>query len=643
MMLKRTIGLLFSFIAVSTWVCACAEDDEGSHSSNTQTQNNCRQACAPDQYCGQNGQCLDKIEAGLSCTAHDACKSNVCYSGTCTCDSNNACPDGSHCTSTTGSYKICSPKKESGESCTANSECSTGLCQDGVCGCATDDQCPSGYYCGDDKQCSNENVVTCPNDKSQKCRVLVDITPNSKWYYGKFSQNQTGDNDIYTGDMEISMPDVASNIHYCASAINILGTKNFTSVTVKEAFNVLSKQEINNDGTFGVTNTHWNNYIGAIVYDYDEKDGEHLLVKKTNDGEYVLDTNSVAFTCLNTTKYLSMTIRNLKTAMENMSDDMKCFKCINLVKNGTTFEIDSQTCEKDLKCETDFTNKFKNLDWNVSDQCIGAYMETKTFKDENSKRDYYSKYIYSLSDINISELDGQYDYAKLSISTLNYVSTAFDKLQTFLVDTRIRSRKTLGCVEFPIQNEFTFGFNYSDNSRYKGKKFMVGFNIQDANLLNYNDKYILYAYPQYSKDSNKDGSDVSQQVMSREMNATYTIVYDPEKSTSNDYRIAWYSDYFSNAPLVCSELLISQGKCGSSATITVNNKNCKVNTDDEGNHITTCDDTCECEGDDKNKFPKQTLSISGCTSSNIDKVTNKECDIYTPIVLSNIKVYVPID
>ena len=106
------------------------------------------------QFSDAQGDCLGggiKVEFLIDGVVDETKTQYICRSLE-DCQNDNGCRETAYCDLTTF---ICIDKKEAGASCTLKNQCLSGICEDSFCHCATQRECGMHKYCSDDGICTD--------------------------------------------------------------------------------------------------------------------------------------------------------------------------------------------------------------------------------------------------------------------------------------------------------------------------------------------------------------------------------------------------------------------------------------------------------------------------------------------------------
>lgn len=630
-MTKRSMMALSSILMFSgALFMGCAEDDEGTGPKIKEK--SCAQECGPETYC-LDGVCEKMSPTGGTCTRNAQCPSRICYGGVCVCDSVYACSDREYCTIENDDiYRTCKAKKGIGEECSSGNECLTDSCVNEKCGCRSSDDCANGYVCvasecvlkskeiGEScsvnsecnsqmcsggvcvcqktedcgigeicksSQCTSEGVVDCPDKSGKKCILAVDVNPNKNWYYGVrmsnvYGDREDGEKDVYSGDIDVILPPSESNIMFCAFGLENLVYWNFNDATVLEFINMLMSHTVNTDGsTTENESQNYNAYFASILKDYQNDSllkTENVMNKSTDENgkevvkngqRHVLNIDAPFIKCLNTSKVLNCKMLELSG------------KCYETVKEAIS-----------------------------RDECLDA-LET-VYTDEKGLAS-----------------DDQEERIK---AASNIIFSVLKRIPDFPLDSRIRSRSVIGCIEIPMNEQFTFDFKYNDNSAFKGHDTVNVFTL-DGSALNAS-TYKL----SITQDYNTETFEAENRIQPDSENVSFMIPYKMSQKLSSEdaYKIAFKST--ATHAINCSDYYIAKGYCPKEAAATISGNMCGY----ASKNVPYCsaDEGCSCNA---KGAPIQNLNINGCNSDNPDLAYYPECKIVTPVSIVNMKVYVVLD
>ncbi len=626
-MSKRSMMYVSSLLMIAgSLIMSCADDDEGGGAKVKEEK--CALECGPDAYC-LNGVCEKMATTGGTCTRNEQCPSKICYGGVCACDSVYTCSDAEYCSAESGNiYKTCKAKKEIGEGCKTASECLTNSCVSEKCGCRTNDECANGYACvasqcvlkskevgescsvnsecesqkcssgvcvcqqtsdcgsGEickNNQCTTEGVVDCPDKSGKKCLLALDVVPNRNWYHSVRLSNVYGENDVYSGDIDVILPSAESNIEFCAAGLENLAYWNYNDATFLDLINMLMSHTVNADGTTTETESqNYNAYFASILKDYQS---DSLLKTEEVSNKSVDETGKEA---------VSVGLRNV------LNFDAPFLKCLSNSK-----VLNCKVLELTGKCKETLIEEIGK------DECINALKdaypdEAGLFSENREER------VAAASNIFIPVLE---------------------KFPDFPLDSRIRSRSVIGCIEIPINEEFTFDFKYNETSAFKGHDTVNVFTLNGSALNS--SPYTLSVTQDYSTD--KYGSENRIQPDSENVSFTLTYKMAQKLSSEDAYKIAFKST--SPHAINCSDYYISKGYCPKEATASISGNMCGY----ASQNVPKCaaDEGCSCnaKGD-----PIQILNINGCSSvtPGLEKYY-PQCKIVTPVNIVSMKVYVVLD
>ncbi len=628
-MTKRSIMFWSSFLMVSgALLMSCAEDDEGPGPKVKEKK--CAQECGADSYC-LDGVCEKMSPTGGTCIRNAQCPSKICFGGVCACDSANTCSDTEYCSADNDDiYKTCKARKEIGDECSAGSECLTNSCVNEKCGCRSNDDCANGYACvtsqcvlkpkdvgescsvnsecdsekcsggvcvcqktedcGDgeickNNQCTTEGVVDCPDKSGKKCILAVDVDPNKNWYYGVrmsnvYGDRENGEKDVYSGDIDVTLPSSESNIMFCAFGLENLVYWNFNDATVLDVINILMSHTVNSDGVMTESESqNYNAYFASILKDYQS---DSLLKTEEVNNKSTDESGKEV----------------VKTGLRHVLNlDAPFIKCLNNSK-----VLNCKMLELSGKCQETVLEAISQ------DECLdalqAAYTDEKDLASDNKE-----KRIKAASDVIFSVLK---------------------RIPDFPLDSRIRSRSVIGCIEIPIDEQFTFDFKYNENSAFKGHDTVNVFTLDGSSLNSSTFKLSI------TQDYNTETYEAENRIQPDSENVSFMIPYKMSHKLNNDdsYKIAFKST--AGHAVNCSDYYIAKGYCPKDATASISGNMCGY----ASKNVPKCvaDEGCSC---DAKGAPIQNLNINGCNSDNPDlEKYYPQCKIVAPVNIVNMKVYV---